>query len=151
MAGKPYNLHRKVKIHVELHVQDDGAFLNEFSSQPTPGQSGSKSDTDIESDIDVLVNGSSSDSDHDSVTSKHRANAQRPTSGPLSNTGGQKFKKKVRLITKVPNQCYISMTTLVLLLNTMKQKWCFIGIFVVLVLHRMAGSVLIVPVIVKNL
>ena len=75
MAGKPYNLHRKVEIPVELQVQDDGAFLNDFSSQPTPGQSGSKSDTDIESDIDsdidALVNGSS-DSDHDSVTSKYR-------------------------------------------------------------------------------
>ena len=36
MAGKHYNFHRK--IPVELQVQDDGAFLNEFSSQPTPGQ-----------------------------------------------------------------------------------------------------------------
>ena len=52
MAGKPYNLHRKVEIPVELQVQDDGAFLNEFSLQPTPSQSVSKSDTDIESDID---------------------------------------------------------------------------------------------------
>ena len=74
MAGKPYNLRNKVEIPVELQVQDDGAFLNQFSSQRTPGQSGSKSDTDIESDIDsdidALINGSS-DSDHDSVTSKH--------------------------------------------------------------------------------
>ena len=79
MAGKPYNLRRKVEIPVELQVQDDGAFLNEFSSQPTPGQSGSKSDTDIQSDIDsdidVLVTDSSSDSDHDSVASKHKERA----------------------------------------------------------------------------
>ena len=33
IAGKPYNLRRKVEIPVELQVQDDGAFLNEFSSQ----------------------------------------------------------------------------------------------------------------------
>ena len=63
MTGKPYNLRRKVEIPVELQVQDDGAFLNEVSSQPTLGQSGSKSDVDIESDIetdiDALVNDSS--------------------------------------------------------------------------------------------
>ena len=72
MAGKPYNLRRKVEIPVELQVQDDGAFLNEFSSQPTPGQSGSKSDTDIQSDIDsdidVLVNDSSS---HQNIKREH--------------------------------------------------------------------------------
>ena len=34
MAGKPYNLHRKVEIPVELQVQLQvhGAFLNKFSS-----------------------------------------------------------------------------------------------------------------------
>ena len=67
---------------MNLQVQDDGAFLNEFSSQPTPGQSGSKSDTDIESDIDALVNGSSSDSDHDSVTSKHRLDVRKSERAP---------------------------------------------------------------------
>ena len=86
MAGKPYNLHRKVEIPVELQVQDDGVFLNEFFSQPTPGQSGSKSDTDIESDIDsdinALVNGSSSDSDHDFVTSKHRLDVRKSERAP---------------------------------------------------------------------
>ena len=66
MAGKPYNLRRKVEIPVELQVQDDGAFLNEFSSQPTPGQSGSKSDTDIESDIDSDIE-SDIDSDIDAL------------------------------------------------------------------------------------
>ena len=55
MAGKPYNLCRKVEIPVELQVQDDCAFLNEFSLQPTPGQSGSQSDTDIESDIEMIL------------------------------------------------------------------------------------------------
>ena len=49
-------------------------------------------------------------------------------------------KNKVRLIRNVPNQChlYISMTTVVPLLNTMKQKGCFISIFAVIVLRRMA-------------
>ena len=85
MTGKPYNLRRKVEIPVELQVQDDGAFFNEFSSQPTPGQSGSKSDTDIDSDIDsdidALVNGSS-DSDHDSVTSKCRLDVRKSERAP---------------------------------------------------------------------
>ena len=86
MAGKPYNLCRKVEIPVELQVQDDGAFLNEFSSQPTPGQS--KPDTDIESDIDsdididALVNGSSSDSDHGSVALKHRLDVRKSERAP---------------------------------------------------------------------
>ena len=86
MAGKPYNLHRKVEIPVELQVQDDGAFLNEFSSQPIPCQSGSKSDidikSDIDSDIDLLVNESSSDSDHDSVTSKDRLDVRKSERAP---------------------------------------------------------------------
>ena len=71
---------------------------------------------------------------------------------PLAILAAKKFIKQVRLIRKVPNQCheYISMRTLVLLPNKMKQKGCFIGIFAVLVLHRMARSVLIVPVIAKN-
>ena len=86
MAGSPYNLRRKVEIPVELQVQDDAAFLNEYSSQPTPGQSASKSDTDIQrdidSDIDALVNDSSSDSDHDSVTSKHRLDVRKSERAP---------------------------------------------------------------------
>ena len=75
-------MRRKVEIPVELQVQDDGAFLNEFSSQPIPGQSSSNSDTDIESDIDALVNGSSSDSDHDSVASKHRLDVRKSERAP---------------------------------------------------------------------
>ena len=36
MAGKHYNLLSKIEIQVEIQVQDDGAFLNEFflHSQP---------------------------------------------------------------------------------------------------------------------
>ena len=60
------------------------AFLNEFSSQPTPGQSCSKSDTesDIEFHIDVLVNDSSSDSDHNSVMSKYRRDVRKSERPP---------------------------------------------------------------------
>ena len=42
------------------------------------------------------------------------------------------------------------MTILVLLLNTMRQKGFFKGVFAVLVSHSMARSALIVPVIAKN-
>ena len=78
MAGKPYNLRRKVEILIDLQVQDDGAFLNDFSSQPTPGQSASKSDTDIESDIDSDID----NSDHDSVASKHRLDVRKSERAP---------------------------------------------------------------------
>ena len=62
-------------------------------------------------------------------------------------------KNKDGLIKKVPCPCHVcsSMTILVPLRNTMKQKGCFIDISVVLVLHRRARSVLIVSMIVKNL
>ena len=62
-------------------------------------------------------------------------------------------KTKVKLIRKVPNQCHVYISTIILVhsLNTMKQKECFIGISAVIVLHRMARSALTVPVIVKNL
>ena len=85
IAGKPYNLRRKVEIPVQLQVQDDGAFINEFSSQLNPGESGSKCDSDTESDIDsaidALVNGSS-DSDYDSVTSKCRLDVRKSERAP---------------------------------------------------------------------
>ena len=86
ISGKPYNLCRKVEILVELQIQGDGAFWNEFSSQPTLGQCVSKSDTDIQrdinSDIDALVNDSSSDSDHDSVASKHILDVRKSQRAP---------------------------------------------------------------------
>ena len=69
--------------------------MNEFSSQPTPGQSGSKSDTDIESDIDsdidALVNGSSSDSDHNSVALKHRLDVRKSERAPHVEQMSDKF------------------------------------------------------------
>ena len=82
-----------------------------------------------------------------------RANAQRHTSGPPTNTGDQKFKKQGHIYQKSTKSmpCIYLMTILVILPNTMKQKGCFIDTSAVLVLHRMARSALIVPVIAKNL
>ena len=82
MAGNPYNLHKKAEIPVEIQLQDDSAFFNEFASQPTPGQvSGSKtrSDTDSTStdgSIGLDISGvvySESDFDGSPVV-KHRKN-----------------------------------------------------------------------------
>ena len=72
-------MHRKVEILVELQVQDEGEFLYEFSLQPNPSQSGSKSynESDIEFDNEALVNDSSNDSDQDSVISKHRMDVRK--------------------------------------------------------------------------
>ena len=64
IAGNPYNLRKKGEIRIEIQLEDDSAFLNEFASQPIPGQSsGSKigsdtdstySDSSIGLDIDVV-------------------------------------------------------------------------------------------------
>ena len=47
-AGNSYNLRRKVEIPIELQLNNDNAFMNEFASQPEPGQS-SKSRSDTQS------------------------------------------------------------------------------------------------------
>ena len=61
-------------------------------------------------------------------------------------------KNKVRINRKALRPCLVCtvMITLVLSRNTMEQKRCFIDISVVHVLHRRTRSVLIVPVIVRN-
>ena len=71
---------------------------------------------------------------------------------PLAILVAKNSKNKVRLIRNMRNQChaYILMTTLVVSPNTMKQKGCFIDIFAVPVLPRMARSVPKVPVIATN-
>ena len=51
-AGNSYNLRRKVEIPMEVQLNSDNAFLNEFASQPEPGQS-SKSRSDTESDTSI--------------------------------------------------------------------------------------------------
>ena len=37
-AGNSYNLLNWVEIPIELQVEDDGSFLDEYSSQPNAGQ-----------------------------------------------------------------------------------------------------------------
>ena len=53
-AGNSYNLRRKVEIPIEVQLNNDSSFLNEFASQPEPGQSSkARSDTDTESDTSI--------------------------------------------------------------------------------------------------
>ena len=56
-AGNSYNLRWKVEVPVEIQLINDNVFLNEFVSQPEPGQSGSKSRsyTDSETSIDYDI------------------------------------------------------------------------------------------------
>ena len=55
-AGNSYNLRWKVEIPLELQSNNDDAFLNEFASQPEPGQSSkSRSDTDSNTSIDLEI------------------------------------------------------------------------------------------------
>ena len=75
------------KIYFSIYLVFISLNLNLYSLvSGTPGQSGSKSDTDIQSDIDsdidALVNDSSSDSDHDSVASKHRLDVRKSERAP---------------------------------------------------------------------
>ena len=63
IADNPYNLRKKVEIPIELQLEDDRAFLNEFASQPPPGQasrSNIRSDTDstgTDSSVDLDISG----------------------------------------------------------------------------------------------
>ena len=69
-AGNSYNLRRKVEIPIELQLNNDNAFLNEFASQPEPGQSAkSRSDTDTDSStsIDLEIGTLLSQESEDSV------------------------------------------------------------------------------------
>ena len=55
-AGNSYNLRRKVEIPIEVQLNSDNAFLNEFASQPEPGQSSkSRSDTESDTSIDLEI------------------------------------------------------------------------------------------------
>ena len=67
-AGNSYNLRRKVEIPIELQLNNDNAFLNEFASQPEPGQSSkSRSDTDSNTSIDLEIGTLLSQESEDSV------------------------------------------------------------------------------------
>ena len=105
MAGNPYNLRKKVEIPVQIQLEDDSAFLNEFASQPIPGQvSGSKtgSDTDSTSTDDSIglnISGvvySESDFEEFPVV-RHRKHFKDSTQHPVASTSkmsdqrGEKF------------------------------------------------------------
>ena len=51
-AGNTYNLCRKVKIPIEVQLQDDSEFLHKFSFQPQTGNLGSKSGSDTDTSMD---------------------------------------------------------------------------------------------------
>ena len=67
-AGNTYNLRRKVEIPIELQFNNDNAFMNEFASQPEPGQSSkSRSDTDSNTSIVLQIGTLLSQESEDSV------------------------------------------------------------------------------------
>ena len=105
MAGNPYNLRKKVEILVQIQLEDDSVFVNEFASQPIPGQvSGSKigSDTDSTSTDDSIglnISGvvySESDFEESPVV-RHRKHFKDSTQHPVASTSkmsdqrGEKF------------------------------------------------------------
>ena len=67
-AGNSYNLRRKFEIPIEVQLNSDNAFLNEFASQPEPGQSSkSRSDTESDTSIDLEIGSLLSQESEDSV------------------------------------------------------------------------------------
>ena len=86
-ARNSYNLRRKVEIPIELQLNNDNTFLNEFASQPEPGQSSkSRSDTDTDSntstdlEIGTLLSQESEDSvDESPAHAQTKKNAKNQT------------------------------------------------------------------------
>ena len=112
LAGNPYNLRKKVEIPVEIQLENDSAFLNEFASQPTPGQvSGSKtgSDTDSTSTDDSIgldISGvvySESDFD-DSPLVRHRKHFKNYTQHQVASTSKMSDSREEKL----PGQALIN-------------------------------------------
>ena len=68
-ASNPYNLRKKVEIPVELQIENDHTFLNEFSHSGSVSRSDTESD--IESLLDTLVSRGSTDSEDTSPVPKH--------------------------------------------------------------------------------
>ena len=67
-ACNSYNLRRKVEIPIELQLNNDNTFLNEFASQPEQRQiSKSRSDTDSNTSIDLEIGTLLSQESEDSV------------------------------------------------------------------------------------
>ena len=68
-ASNPYNLRKKVEIPVELQIENDHTFLNEFSRSGSV--SGSDTDSDIESLVDTIVSHPSTNSEDTFPVQKH--------------------------------------------------------------------------------
>ena len=68
-ASNPYNLREKVEIPVELQIENDHTFINEFSRSGSVSRSDTESD--IESLLDTFVSRPSTDSDDTSPVHKH--------------------------------------------------------------------------------
>ena len=84
IADNPYNLRKKVEIPVEIQLENDRAFLNEFASQPIPGQvsrskTGSNTDStstddSIGLDISSVVYSESDSDDYPIVKNRKQTN-----------------------------------------------------------------------------
>ena len=58
-ASNSYNLRHKAELPIEVQLKNDSAFLNEFASQPKPGQSSkSRSDNESNTGIDLETDNS---------------------------------------------------------------------------------------------
>ena len=68
-ASNPYNLRKKVEIPVELQIENDHTFINEFSCSGSVSRSDTESD--IESLLDTFASRPSTDSDDTSPVHKH--------------------------------------------------------------------------------
>ena len=118
VTGNPYNLRKKVEIPVQIQLENDSAFLNEFASQPIPGQvsrSKTGSDTDSTStdnsiglDISGVVY---SESDFkDSPVVRHRKHFKDSTQHPVASTSkmsdqrGEKFPDQALINQKILSQ-----------------------------------------------
>ena len=112
MAGNPYNLRKKVEIPVQIQLEDDSAFLNEFASQPIPGQvSGSKTGSDTEStstddSIGLNISGVAySESDfEESPVVRHRKHFKDSTQHPVASTSKMSDQRGE----KIPDQALIN-------------------------------------------
>ena len=112
IAGNPYNLRKKVEIPVQIQLENDCAFLNEFASQPIPGQvSGSKTGSDTDStstDDSIGLNISGvvySESDfEDSPVVRHRKHFKDSTQHPVASTSKMSDQREE----KIPDQALIN-------------------------------------------
>ena len=112
VAGNPYNLRKKVEIPVQIQLENDSAFLNEFASQPIPGQvlgskTGSGTDsTSTDDSIGLDISGVVySDSEfEDSPVVRHRKHFKNSTQHPVASTSKMSDPREEKL----PDQALIN-------------------------------------------